>query len=236
MGYISPKARIKTQNIVEGAIVLGPSEIGEKTYIDANCVIGYPIRRKVIEILEKEAIRWIRDFDSISKGSIIGSNCIIRRGTIVYEEVKIGNRVETGHNVLIREETTIGDDTKIGTATVIDGHVRIGSKVSIQTGVYIPPFTEVEDNVFLGPYVKITNDKYPPSKRLKGVTIHKGAVIGCGAILIAGVEIGEEAIVAAGAVVTRDVPARSVVLGIPARVVGTREEYEAKKKQWEELG
>ena len=57
MGYISPKARIRTQNIVEGAIVLGPSEIGERTYIDANCVIGYPIRRKVIEILEKEAMR-----------------------------------------------------------------------------------------------------------------------------------------------------------------------------------
>ena len=67
------------------------------------------------------------------------------------------------------------------------------------------------------------------------MTIHKGAVIGCGAILIAGVEIGEGAVVAAGAVVTKDVPARSVVLGIPARVIGTREEYEAKKKQWEEL-
>ncbi|RLF19559.1 MAG: N-acetyltransferase [Thermoprotei archaeon] len=236
MNYISPRAKIATRSIAYGAIILGPSIIGENTYIDGNCVIGYPTRTKVIGLIEKELLHdreYLRAFDEISNGARIGSRCIIRRGTIIYEDVIIGNEVETGHNVLVREKSTIGNGTKIGTATVIDGRVKIGKNVSIQTGVYIPPFTEIGDNVFLGPYVRITNDKYPPSKRLRGVRIQNNAIVGCGAILIAGIEIGEGAVIAAGAVVTKDVPAESVVAGVPAKIIGNREEYERKKKVWE---
>jgi acetyltransferase-like isoleucine patch superfamily enzyme len=115
----------------------------------------------------------------------------------------------------------------------VDGRVKIGREVSIQSGVYIPPMSEVGDRVFLAPFVVITNDKYPPSRRLLGVKIENDAVIGANSVLVSGVRIGEGAVVASGAVVTRDVPPRKVVMGVPARVVGTREEYDEKKREYE---
>ncbi len=235
MPYVSPRATVKTRLIAESAIILGETFIGENTIIDEGVIIGYPTRRnlrKIISIENAEDYRKI--LDKASNGSRIGSSSHIRPGTTIYEGVVIGDNVETGHNVMIREETVIGDNTVIGTHTIIDGRVRIGNNVRIETGVYIPPETIIEDDVFLGPFVVITNDRYPLSKRLKGPTIKKGAVIGANSILIPGITINEGAVVAAGSVVTRDVPPNTVVAGVPAKPLTTREIYEEKKKKWEE--
>jgi len=226
MGFISSRARLNGA-VVGDSVILGPSVVGEGSFIDDDVTIGYPVRSKI------RSVRSMGELDLVSEGARIGGSCIIRRGTVIYENVELGNNVETGHNVLIRERTVIGDGTRIGTATVIDGDVKIGRNVSIQSMVYIPIGTVIEDEVFIGPNAVITNDKYPPSRRLQGVTIRRGAVIGANATLIAGVEVGEGAVVAAGSVVTRDVEPRTVVAGVPAKPIYSLDEYLKKKRAYE---
>ena len=120
----------------------------------------------------------------------------------------------------MRENSEIGDDVLIGTNSVLDGHCKIGSNVSIQTDVYITINTIIEDHVFIGPRVVTTNDKYMYyGAKLTGPTIKKGARIGANSTLLPGVVIGENAIVGAGSVVTRDVPDGAVVAGNPARTI-----------------
>lgn len=226
--YISKRAVI--DGSTEGdAVILGPSRIGDGTIIGHNAIIGYPIRKKMLELGSRSSFD---QYDERSEGAIIGKKCIIRPSSTIYENVKVGDTVETGHCVMIREKTRIGRGTRIGTYSVIDGNVEIGDNDNIQTGVYMPPGTFVGSNIFIGPYVTVTNDKYPPSPKISGVTICDGAAIGCRAVLIAGVKIGERALVAAGAVVTRDVPAGAVVVGVPAKFVMSREEYDRKQRNY----
>lgn len=153
-------------------------------------------------------------------GTTIGNNAILRSGTIIYSDVIIGDDFQTGHNVVIREKTRIGNRVAIGTATIIEGNCSIGSRVSLQSMVYIPTDTVIEDEVFIGPNTVLTNDRYPPTRigGLKGPSIRKGAAIGANTTLLPGVCIGEGALVAAGSVVTRDVPAHMLAVGSPARI------------------
>ncbi len=231
MKFISSKARIK--GFLEGDnVVLGPSTIGIDSLVGRNVIIGYP-NRKSLQAFDYSHGFGIDKFDEISRGAAIGSNCIIRSGTVIYENVTLGNWVETGHNVLIREGSLIGDKTRIGSSTQIDGAVRIGRNVNVQSNVYLPHMTVIQEAAFLGPSVVLTNDPYPPSQRLKGIVVERGAVIGAHACIVAKVTIGEGAVVSAGALVTRDVPPFTVVIGIPARIYSTREEYDEKKSNWE---
>lgn len=226
--FISKKARI--EGILEGeAKILGATRIGKTTVIGEGVIVGYPARRKVIDLGSKASFE---QYDKVSEGTEIGEGCIIRSGSIIYEGSKLSKGVETGHGVLIREKTIIGEGTRIGTHSVIDGNVQIGSGNNLQTGVYLPPGTKVGSNIFMGPFVTVTNDKYPPTPKVSGVTISNNAAIGCRALLIAGIRIGEGALVGAGAVVTKDVPARTVVLGVPAKAVMSRDEYDRKQRDY----
>jgi len=149
---------------------------------------------------------------------VIGRDSTVRSGTSIYSDVTVGDRFTTGHNVLVREETTIGDDVVVGTNTVIDGATTVGSQVSMQTGVYVPRETTIGDNVFLGPHAVLTNDPYPIRKQvdLVGPILEDGVSIGANATLLPGVAIGEGSFVAAGSVVTEDVPPNTLAVGAPA--------------------
>jgi len=231
--FISKRAKLDISSVVfEGDhVILGPTEIGRGTRIGDICTVGYPSKGKWGGLTRKGEL-GPEFLDGLSSGSKIGEGCVIRSYTTVYEDVSLSSSVSTGHGVLIREGTVIGKSSLIGTGTIIDGKTTIGENVSVQSGVYIPPLTQIGNGCFLGPRVTITNDRYPASSKMVGVKIGDGAIIGAGATLVAGVHIGEGAVVGAGAVVTRDVEPNTVVLGVPARPVGTRAEYERKKAEY----
>ena len=111
----------------------------------------------------------------------------------------------------------------IGRGTCVDNDVVVGARVRVQTNVYLTAYSVVEDDVFVGPGVCTTNDdtmsRHDRSYALRGAVLRRACRVGGGVVITPGVEIGEEAFVAAGAVVTKDVPARAVVMGVPARVV-----------------
>ncbi|USZ71476.1 acyltransferase [Natronosalvus halobius] len=148
----------------------------------------------------------------------IGSDSTIRSGTIIYNDVVIGDHFSTGHYALVRELTEIGDNVLIGTNTVIDGRSVIGSNVSLQTGVYIPSNTTIGSQVFIGPHAVLTNDQYPVRQdtELSGPTIEDHVSIGANSTILPNVTIGEGSFVAAGSVVVDDVPPQTLAVGIPA--------------------
>jgi acetyltransferase-like isoleucine patch superfamily enzyme len=187
-------------------IEYGTNTIGEGSRIFDPVTLGFPSR----DNLDKTSF----------SGTIIGKNAIIRSGTIIYCDVTIGDNFQSGHNVMIREKTKIGDRVAIGTSVIIEGTSVIGNDVSLQSMVYVPTDTVIGNHVFIGPNTVLTNDRYPPTRigGLKGPQIQDTAAIGANATLLPGVCIGEGALVAAGAVVTRDVPAYKLAIGAPARI------------------
>jgi acetyltransferase-like isoleucine patch superfamily enzyme len=154
---------------------------------------------------------------------VIGGNCVIRSHTIIYAGNRIGESFQTGHQVFLRENNEIGDDVSIGTKSVIEHHVKIGNKVRIHTQAFIPEYTVLEDGCWIGPNVVITNAPFPCAERTKeflaGVRVCRGAKIGANSTLLPGVVIGENALVGAGSVVTKDVSANMVFAGNPARAL-----------------
>ncbi len=151
----------------------------------------------------------------------LGTHARIRSGSVIYGDVVAGDYFETGHHVLVRAETRIGNHVVIGTNSVIEGQVEIGSFVKIEANCFIPTHCRIGSRVFLGPGVTITNDRYPlrlrDHYRPEGCTIEDNVTVGGGAVLCPGVLIGAGSFVAAGAVVVRDVPPGSLVVGVPGR-------------------
>jgi acetyltransferase-like isoleucine patch superfamily enzyme len=138
-------------------------------------------------------------------------------------ESQIGQGTRVWQFVVILKGAKIGMDCNICAQTLIEGAVVIGDRVTVKSGVQIWDGSLIGDDVFIGPNVTFSNDLYPRSKQYQpqfnGVTIHKGASIGANATLLPGITIGEKAMVGAGAVVTKDVPDRAVVIGNPAKVL-----------------
>lgn len=154
----------------------------------------------------------------------IGPGTVISAGAIVFAGSRIGARVILGDQCCVRERVTIGDDVVLGRGTLVENDTTIGAMTKIQADAYITAYSTLEEHVFVAPCVVTTNDDFMGRTErrhelIAGPTIRRGARIGGGAVLCPGVEIGEEAFVGAGAVVTRDVPPRVVVVGNPARVL-----------------
>lgn len=203
--------------IHESSLIYGDNSIDNSCIIFENVILGYPTS-SIIKECSNLAIP-ISEYDF--KGTTIGKNAILRSGSIIYSDVEIGNDFRGGHNILIREHTNIGNNVLIGTNVIVDGNTRIGNNVSVQSNAYIPTNTTIEDNVFIGPCAVLTNDKYPIRKKyeLAGPTLRRGVSIGANSTILPAIEIGEGAMVAAGALVTKDVPPWKLAIGSPAKII-----------------
>jgi len=154
----------------------------------------------------------------------LGAGTIVSTGAVVFAGTTVGERAIVGDQACVRERCTIGDDVVIGRGSLVENDTSVGALTKIQAHAYITAYSLLEDNVFIAPCVVTTNDNFMgrTEKRhdlVKGPTIRRGARIGGGAVLLPGIEVGEEAFVGAGAVVLKDVPARALVVGSPARQI-----------------
>lgn len=163
----------------------------------------------------------------------IGRNPVYRSGTVIYQGSKVGDGLRTGHHAIIREENKIGNNFCLWSNSIVDYGCKIGNNVKIHCNCYIAQFTTIEDDVFIGPGTVTCNDLHPGCKKsrecLRGPVIKRGARIGANVTILPYVKIGQNSLIGAGSVVTKDIPADLVACGNPARVVRKVNEVKCKK-------
>jgi acetyltransferase-like isoleucine patch superfamily enzyme len=227
--HMGSGARIHPTALVEEGVTLGAdveigphvvvysgTSLGDAVRVNANAVIGQrPVKAR------SSTLRLTPDLPGLT----VGSGTTIGVGAVVYAGTVIGNDCFIADNAQVREWCEIGGRVIIGHAATVENDCRVGDRSRIQTGAYITAHSVLEEDVFVAPMVTTTNDNYMGRTEArfaatKGVIAKRGSRIGGNAVILPGVTVGEEAMVAAGAVVTKDVPPYSKVMGVPARVVG----------------
>jgi acetyltransferase-like isoleucine patch superfamily enzyme len=196
-----------------GVVVYDGVEIGDGCVIEPGAVLGKAPRLARTSSASRETPPPLR----------LGARVTVCTGAVVYAGATLGDEAIVGDGAGVRERAVIGERTVIGRGSTIDNDVQIGDRVKVQTLVYVTAFSTVEDDVFIGPCAMTTNDdtmsRHGPEYALRGATLRRACRIGGAAVLTPGVEVGEEAFVAAGAIVTRDVEPRAFMVGTPARRV-----------------
>jgi UDP-2-acetamido-3-amino-2,3-dideoxy-glucuronate N-acetyltransferase len=197
----------------EPAFVHRDTVVGADVRFGDGCVVGRPPVLGVGSSAARAAPGPARLGDGVS----IGTGAVVLAGAVLGEGVIVGDQAH------VRERASIGEQTVVGRGVSVENDATVGARVRLQTNAYVTAWSVVEDDVFVAPGVLLTNDPTAGRRRageeLRGPTLRRACRIGAGAVLLPGVEVGEEAFVGAGAVVTGDVPARAVVMGVPARVV-----------------
>lgn len=233
---ISPTARIAPGVslgpfcVVEDDVVIGVGAVvGAFTILHAGTIIGSRVRVDDHVVVGKKPMRAARSAVTKDPGKAlppaqIGDDSIIGSSVVIYAGCRIGNKVLVADFASVREDVEIGDFTIIGRGVAVENKCRIGQRCKIETEAYITAMSTIGDDCFISPEVTFTNDNFMgrTEERFKhhgGVTMERGSRVGANATILPGIRIGEEGVVAAGSVVTRDVPARQVVLGLPARVL-----------------
>jgi UDP-2-acetamido-3-amino-2,3-dideoxy-glucuronate N-acetyltransferase len=199
--------------IGHNVVIHEDTKVGNGTFIDDGSILGRVPRSGALS--RKKATK---DLPSLE----VGKNCVISAHVILYRGTKVGDEVMIGDLVSIREQNVIGDGSIIARLISTEPRTIIGKRVRTAAVTHLTSDMIIEDDAFIGSHISTTNDNKMGrgiAGVYKGPHIKHGARIGSNATLLPGVIIGEEAVVAAGAVVTRDVPARKVVMGAPARVI-----------------
>jgi UDP-2-acetamido-3-amino-2,3-dideoxy-glucuronate N-acetyltransferase len=199
--------------------------IGHHVVIHADTVIGNDVRIDDHASLGKKPMKAANSAttsDQELPPLTVGDVCIVGTGVVLYRGARIDGKVLMADLSTVRENVTIGRGTIVGRGVTIENFCAIGRYCKLESECYITAYSELEDRVFVAPGVVTSNDNYVGRtaerfKHFKGVTVRKGARIGAGSVILPGIVIGADALVAAGSVVTRDVPERKIVLGAPAK-------------------
>jgi acetyltransferase-like isoleucine patch superfamily enzyme len=211
---ISSQAKIgRNVKIGDNSTIYDYVEIGDDSTICNDSVIGEPLNS------------YYRDPTYINPPTVIGPGSLVRSHSIIYAGCTIGAGFSSGHRITIRENSIIGEHCSIGTLSDIQGNVTIGKYSRLHSNVHISQTCSVGDFVFFYPYAVMTNDPYPPSEDIKGGYVGNYSQVGVHAVILPGVRVGDNCLIAANSVVTRAVPDFSLVKGDPARVVTDIREY-----------
>lgn len=213
--------------IGHGVVIREGSRIGRGCRIDDYAVLGKtPSRGKISALTQEKPLPALR----------IGDHCKIGAHAVIYRGARIGKDCLIADMAQIREDVTVGAMTIVGRAAYVENKVKVGSKVKIESHAYLCALSVVGDGCFIAPGAVFTNDNFMARtkerfKFHKGPTLKKGARVGAHATILPGVTLHEDAVAAAGAVVTKDVPARTLVAGCPARFFRVVPENQLLKNQ-----
>jgi UDP-2-acetamido-3-amino-2,3-dideoxy-glucuronate N-acetyltransferase len=211
---LSPTARV-ADDVEFGAnvVVHGDTVIGPGVVIQDGVILGKPPRLSARSSTAAP----------VDEPLVIEAGASVCAQAIVFAGARIGAGAIVGDQAYVRERSVVGPGSVVGRGASVDNDVVLGARVRLQSQVYITAFSLIEDDVFVGPCAMTTNDntmaRQSSDAALRGCVLRRACRIGGGAILTPGIEVGEEAYVAAGSVVTNDVPPRGVVIGVPGRVV-----------------
>jgi UDP-2-acetamido-3-amino-2,3-dideoxy-glucuronate N-acetyltransferase len=234
MSYIHPTAKVGEGttighfSVIKEGVVLGREcQIGHHVVIHPGTSLGDRVRVDDHTVIGKQpmraaasAITTLRDLAP----AVIGQDCLIGALVVIYAGCRIDSKVMVADLASVREDVSIGEMTIIGRGVTVENKVSIGRRCKIESEAYITALSDIGDYCFVSPEVTFTNDNFlgrtkERFKYHKGVTMKRGARVGANATVMPGLTIEEDGLVGAGAVVTRDVPARKLVVGVPARVI-----------------
>ena len=217
-------------------VKLNSVSIDDNSMIEDNSIIGY----STISGHYYDQVNSDTDSNTLTTPKYrieIGKNTLIRNGVTIYLDVKINDNCWINHNAIIREKVNISNDCTIGSNTICENNVSIGKKCTIHNNTMICAETQIESFVFIGPGVSFTNNSPIGHLRnipntIRGAKLRFGCAIGGGATICPGVEIGHEAIVAAGSIVTKDILPQVIVAGNPAKKIKDVESQSFIKKEY----
>ena len=202
--------------IAETAVVYAGVELGDGVAIGDHAVVGKQ------PTLGRRSTATREELPPL----VVGEGSAILALAVVFAGTRLGRGVVVGDQACVRERCKLGDEVVVGRGSLVENDTTVGARTRIQANAYVTAYSTLEEDVFIAPGVVTTNDNFMGRTEarlaaMRGPTIRRGARIGGGAVLLPGIEIGEDAFVGAGAVVLRDVPARAVVVGNPARQIRT---------------
>jgi UDP-2-acetamido-3-amino-2,3-dideoxy-glucuronate N-acetyltransferase len=225
MPALFPSALAPGLVVGEGVVIGEGCEIGANVVIRSGVVLGAGCRIEDLVLLGKAPVLAPQSTAGpvTARPLELGAGVIVCSGAVVFAGARVGSGAIVGDQAHVREGVEIGAGSVIGRGSAVSSDARVGARVRVQTNVFLTSGTVVEDDVFFGPGVITGNDhtmaRHPPGRRAGAPVLRRACRVGAGAVLLPGVEVGEEAFVTAGAVVAVDVPPRAVVMGVPARVV-----------------
>ena len=205
---------MRAPQVAETAVVYPGTQLAEGVTVGDYAVVGKP------PVLGKRSTAAQTELDPL----VVGEGTAILAGAVVFAGTRLGRAVIIGDQACVRERCDVGDEVVVGRGAFLENEVAVGARTKIQADAYVTRGSVLEEDVFIAPCVVTTNDNFMGRTERRhelrrGPTIRRGARVGAAAVLLPGIEIGEEAFVGAGAVVLRDVPPRAAVVGNPARQI-----------------
>ncbi len=223
---IDPSATLGEGCVVGPGARIGPGcRIGHHVVVHAGTVVGRDVRIDDHATLGKTPMRAANSATTKEQELPpldVGDACIVGTGVVLYRGARLEGKVLVADLATVRENVAIGRGTIVGRGVTVENFCTVGRYCKLESECYITAYSTLEDRVFVAPGVVTSNDNFVGRtaerfKHFKGVTIRRGGRVGAGAVLLPGITVGEDGLVAAGSLVTRDVPPRTIVRGAPAR-------------------